>query len=216
MKYLFILLLLLASCSPRFEEALGVATKTETNAKVTQSELNTKYPGVVAANAATLYPAKESTDTKTEVTKGNTDQLKQNLQKANARADSLQKYANTLPVKAECEPEVLARDRIINALRATISTLNSQAANLRADKERTVITQTKELTSKIAALQYQSAEWKRKYLNEVDRHTETKQELKISEQERITLRWAIGITIGLFVVAILLKGYLAFTRKSIL
>lgn len=195
---LIILLLALLSSCVSIDKAIKVATKNDANAEATQYALNQKHRLIVAENCASLFPIKESTETETETIQGNSEQLKQELANVAARADSLERHLAALPVKPECQPEVLARDKVIVDLRGRIATLNALAANLQADVQRVTTTKTQENMATVAA----GMEREKELMKELKQERTKREavELKALEEGTAKSNWRTGC------IALLLIG----------
>lgn len=196
------LLLLMVSSCVSLDKAIQVATKNETYAEATQQALNNKHALIVAENCATLYPIAESEETETVTEMGNVDEFKQRAIDAEARADSLEREAQKLPVKPECEPEVKARNKVIAALKSQITDLSRQAQEIRADKERVLTTITKKSTAELEAerLKRERAEGAQA---KAEVNAESIRQLADKyKKQRNTLLWIVGGA----VVAVVLAG----------
>ena len=179
-------------------------TKTQVNAETTQNAIHKAWPAVTADFSARAYPVKESENTSTQVIPGNAQELKDKAQAAESKADSLQRYINTLPVKPECQPEVEARDQVIASLRAQITSLNALANNLRADKELTTKTLTQESTAALEAEKAAHAKTLDAYNAEQEAVKKTETEKQAYKEERDKAYWLLGIFalgIGILLVA---------------
>lgn len=211
---LFIILAVLSvSCTPKLSRAIEVATKTETNARVTEQAIYNTYPVISAETAAARYPITEKEETTNEFTPGNVEEFKEKAREEAERADSLQRYVDTLPVKPECEPEVVARDKVIAALRGQISSLNTQAENLRADVRHTTTKLTQESTAAVEALRLKNEELSAK--NKVLNATLQTQAEEIHELENKPnyYKWIFWIAVLLGVIITILRFAIPFRRR---
>lgn len=197
------LILMMGSCVS-LDKAVEKVTENEGNAKVANQAIKEKWEQVVAANCATWYPIKESTETDTETITGNSEELKKELRQTQALADSLKQAMLKIPVKPECRPEVLVRDNVIRQLQSRIQTLNSLAENLRADVQRVTTTKTQESRALARELEVERDRFKDSLNVEKTRHHETQVQLDQTEKKANTYFWglvAVGV-IGMVLLAL--------------
>lgn len=208
-NYLFALFFLLSACiTPGKVSTYLSKEKNKPEADVIVQQYLTTNELLAAQFCARTYPVKESTDTKTETTKGNTEELKTELAKAEAEADSLLQVLNALPVKDDCKPEAAARDKVIRTLQNRIAGLSMQATNLKADVERVTTTRTQENQAHVVALQKELEIQKQAYSKSEAQRQVTQQDLKETKQQ-LTRAYLFG---GILIVAMAGLLFLLFRR----
>lgn len=210
-RFIYVILVLTLSTScVTLPKAIDRVTRDDASARAAQAALNSKYMPIVAGNCSNLFPIKESEVKETKIVPGNTQEFKAEVRQAMRQAERLQKELARLPVKHECKAEIVERDKVIEALRATITSLHEQSDTLRADVERVTIEKTQENRAALAEAQFRIDSLQTLLNRERHLHELTKAE-RDSLNEKLKKFW-IGIAISGFlaIIAVVLWVYSKF------